>query len=347
MNDFKHQLITRAQEEGFVMTRVCRPDTVGAFPTHLKSFLASGYHGEMDWMERRIEWRSDPRKMWSDVRSIVMLAENYTPSFDPLNRLGWRDRGVISVYAQNQDYHQIIKKKLKRLAHWIISQAGGEVKIFVDTAPIPEKVLGQAAGLGWQGKHTNLVSRFLGNWIFLGSIFLTLHLETDEPEIDHCGSCQACLNICPTNAFPEPYQLDARRCISYLTIEHKGPVPEELRPLIGNRIYGCDDCLAVCPWNKFAEQAHESGYLARPELKAPQLAYLAKLTDSDFRRLFSSSPIKRIGRNRFIRNVLYAIGNSGRPKLSDVAKELASDVNYVVADAAKWAVKRLSFEHQN
>jgi len=342
MDDLKSRLVARALEEGFVMARVCRPDAVPNVPARLAAFLEAGYHGQMEWMERRVDWRGDPSALWPDAKSILMLAESYTPEHDPMERLAWRDRGVISVYAQNRDYHDLVKKRLKRLGRWLIDQAGGEIKVFVDTAPVPEKALGQAAGLGWQGKHTNLVSQDWGNWAFIGSIFTTLDLEPDEPETDHCGSCRSCLDICPTDAFPAPYQLDARRCISYLTIEHHGPVDEALRPMMGNRIYGCDDCLAVCPWNKFAVAASDVRYSARDDLADPALAELAKLTDAEFRAMFAGSPIKRIGRNRFIRNVLYAIGNSGDAELSDVASGLCSDPDPTVADAARWACKRLT-----
>jgi epoxyqueuosine reductase len=273
---------------------------------------------------------------------VIVLGESYTPEGDPLAGLGQTDCGNISVYARNKDYHDTVKKRLKRLARWLIAEAGGEVKVFVDTAPVPEKPLAEAAGLGWQGKHTNLVSRDLGSWFFIGSVFTTLELKTDPAEADHCGSCRACLDICPTDAFPAPYQLDARRCISYLTIEHKGPVDEDLRPGLGNRIYGCDDCLAVCPWNKFAVAAREVKYHARPDLVAPPLAELAALDDAGFRARFSGSPIKRIGHDRFIRNVLYAIGNSGDPALRGVAQARCEDADAAVRDAARWAVMRLS-----
>ena len=342
MDGLKEALVARALEEGFVMARVCRPDAVPEVPARLGAFLEAGYHGQMGWMERRVEWRGDPSALWPEARSVLMLAESYTPERDPMERLGWRDRGVISVYAQNRDYHDLVKKRLKRLGRWLIDQAGGEIKVFVDTAPVPEKALGQAAGLGWQGKHTNLVSRDWGNWAFLGSVFTTLELEPDAPEGDHCGSCRACLDVCPTDAFPAPYRLDARRCISYLTIEHHGPVDEELRALMGNRIYGCDDCLAVCPWNKFAVAASDIRYAARAELEAPKLADLAQLDDAGFRALFSGSPIKRIGRDRFVRNVLYAIGNSGDAALRPVAQGLCDDADATVADAARWAVARLT-----
>ena len=342
MTALKDRLIARALDEGFVAARVCRPDAVPEVPARLGAFLEAGYHGQMDWMERRVEWRGNPAALWPEARSVLMLAESYTPDQDPMERLGWRDRGVISVYAQNRDYHDLVKKRLKRLGRWLIEEAGGEIKVFVDTAPVPEKALGQAAGLGWQGKHTNLLSRDWGNWAFLGSVFTTLELEPNEPEIDHCGSCRSCLDICPTDAFPAPYQLDARRCISYLTIEHHGPVDEALRPLMGNRIYGCDDCLAVCPWNKFAVAASDMRYAARAELEAPKLAELAGLDDAAFRALFSGSPIKRIGRNRFVRNVLYAIGNSDDPDLIAVAANLRADPDTTVADAAEWAHQRLT-----
>ena len=339
--DLKEKVIARALDEGFVAARVCRPDTVPQVAERLATFVAEGRHGQMGWMEERMHWRADPSVLWPEARSVIMLAESYAPEHDPLAVLGRPELGAVSVYAQGRDYHDIVKKRLKRLARWLIAEAGGEVKVFVDTAPVPEKALGQAAGLGWQGKHTNLVSREWGNWAFLGSVFTTLELAPDAPERDHCGSCRACLDICPTDAFPAPYQLDARRCISYLTIEHKGPVDEELRGLLGNRIYGCDDCLAVCPWNKFAKQATEVKYHARHDLRAPELERLAQLDDPAFRAFFSGSPIKRIGRDRFVRNVLYAIGNSADARLLPVAQNLCDDEDAVVADAARWAAKRL------
>ena len=342
MDKLKQRLIARALEEGFVAARVCRPDTLPEAPARLAAFLEAGYHGQMGWMERRVEWRGDPAALWPEARSILMLADSYTPDRDPMERLDWRDRGAISVYAQNRDYHDVVKKRLKRLGRWLIEEAGGEIKVFVDTAPVPEKALGQAAGLGWQGKHTNLLSKDWGNWAFLGSVFTTLALEPDAPEEDHCGSCRACLDVCPTDAFPAPYQLDARRCISYLTIEHHGPVEEQLRPKMGNRIYGCDDCLAVCPWNKFAVAARDIRYVARAELEAPRLKDLAQLNDAAFRALFSGSSIKRIGRDRFVRNVLYAIGNSGEAGLVETAQNLCEDPDPTVADAARWAVQRLT-----
>ena len=337
----KDRLRAKALEEGFAGFGVCRPDSVPELPQRLKQFVDDGYHGQMAWMAERMAWRSDPTALWPEARSVVMLAEPYTPEHDPLAVLEQRDRAAISVYAQNRDYHDLVKKRLKRVGRWLVDEAGCEIKVFVDTAPVMEKPLAAAAGLGWQGKHTNLLSRELGNWFFLGSIFTTLDLEPDKAEAEKCGSCTACLDICPTNAFPAPYQLDARRCISYLTIEHKGPVPEELRALMGNRIYGCDDCLAVCPWNKFAVEAREIRYAARPELVAPPLRDLVALDDSAFRAMFSGSPVKRIGRNRFVRNVLYAIGNSGDAALMDAAAALTGDPAAEVADAAVWAVAQL------
>ncbi|WP_264211739.1 tRNA epoxyqueuosine(34) reductase QueG [Leisingera thetidis] len=340
----KERLVAQALAEGFVSCRICRPWDVPQVPERLNAFLEAGYHGQMGWMAERTHWRGDPSQLWPEARSVIMLAESYTPDEDPMAVVGQADRGAVSVYARNKDYHDLVKKRLKRLARWLIAEAGEacEVKVFVDTAPVPEKALGQAAGLGWQGKHSNLVSRDWGNWAFLGSVFTTLDLPADKAERDRCGSCRACLDSCPTDAFPAPYQVDARRCISYLTIEHKGPVEEELRGKLGNRIYGCDDCLAACPWNKFAVAASDMRYAARDELKAPRLAELAALDDAGFRAMFSGSPVKRIGRDRFVRNVLYAIGNSGLPGLRPVAQGLTGDPDAAVADAAAWAVRRLS-----
>lgn len=340
-DSLKQRLKAHALAEGFEACRVCRPCDVPQVPERLAAFLAKGYQGHMDWLADRAHWRGDPGALWPEARSVIVLAESYTPSENPLGNLEKPELATISVYARNKDYHDIVKKRLKRLARWLIAEAGGEVKVFVDTAPVPEKPLGQAAGLGWQGKHTNLLSRELGNWFFIGSIFTTLEIDTDPPEIDHCGSCRACLDICPTDAFPAPYQLDARRCISYLTIEHKGPVDEGLRVKMGNRIYGCDDCLAVCPWNKFAVEAREVRYHAREDLVSPELADLVELNDATFREKFSGSPIKRIGRDRFVRNVLYAIGNSGKAELVAKAQLLCEDPDPTVADAARWAVLRL------
>ncbi|MBL9072837.1 tRNA epoxyqueuosine(34) reductase QueG [Tabrizicola sp.] len=335
----KEQLVARALEEGFVKVGICRPDAVPEAAGRLRAYLAAGRHGQMGWMAEREGWRGSAAALWPEARSVIMLAEAYTPEGDPMAGLAQRDRGVISVYAQGKDYHDLVKRRLKRLGRWLIDQGGGEIKVFVDTAPVMEKPLAQAAGLGWQGKHTNLLGRDLGSWVFLGAIFTTLEFAPDEPEVSHCGTCTACLDICPTRAFPAPYQLDARRCISYLTIEHRGPVDTELRGCIGNRIYGCDDCLAVCPWNKFAVAAKEIGY--QPKHGLPELAELARLDDTGFRDRFAGSPIKRIGRDRFVRNVLYAIGNSGLPKLAPVAAGLVEDADPAVADAARWAVARL------
>jgi len=307
----------------------------------LQEFLAGGAHGDMAWMAANAERRGDPRVLWSDVRSILMLGVNYGPDRDPLAPLQERNRGAISVYAQGDDYHDLIKSRLKQIGRWLIDRGGGNVKVFVDTAPVMEKPLAAAAGLGWQGKHTNLVSRQFGSWLFLGAIFTTLDLPADAPESDHCGACRACLDICPTAAFPAPYRLDARRCISYLTIEHKGQIPHEFRPLMGNRIYGCDDCLAVCPWNKFALTGREIKLAAREALRAPRLADLARLDNGAFRALFAKSAVKRIGRARFVRNVLVAIGNSGDADLAAEAERLLEDESPLVRGAAVWALGRL------
>jgi len=319
---------------------ICAPDATPDTAERLGQFVALGRHGQMTWMAERMGWRGSAAALWPQARSVIMLAEVYTPNGNPLDVLAQRDHAAVSVYAQGRDYHDLVKKRLKRLGRWLVEETGAEIKVFVDTAPVMEKPLAQAAGLGWQGKHTNLLSRDLGNWFFLGSIFTTLDLPRDTPEISHCGNCTACLDICPTQAFPAPYQLDARRCISYLTIEHKGAIDPDLRPLLGNRIYGCDDCLAVCPWNKFAVAASEIGYINR--VGAPPLAEMAALDDTAFRTWFSGSPIKRIGRDRFLRNVLYAIGNSGDPALICAAQAHLSDPDTAVADAAAWAISRLS-----
>ncbi len=304
----------------------------------LNAFVSTGAHGEMAWLAERLEQRAQPRVLWPEVASVVALGLNYGPDEDPLAVLARRERGAISVYAQGRDYHELVKRRLKALARWMIRRFGGDVKVFVDTAPVAEKPLAQRAGLGWQGKHTNLVSRAHGSWLFLGEIYTTLALPPDQAERDHCGTCSACLDICPTRAFPAPYRLDARRCISYLTIEHPGPIPHEFRRAMGNRIYGCDDCLAVCPWNKFA-RAHAEPALAGGG--APALAELAALDDAGFRARFSGSPVKRIGRNRFVRNVAIAIGNSDAPALRGAAQALAGDADPVVAEAGQWAVEAL------
>lgn len=331
---------------GFVAMGVTRPDAIPDAPARLAAFLDAGYHGQMGWMADRVAWRENPAALWPEARSIILLAEAYTPDDDPLAALNRRDRGAISVYARNRDYHDVVKKKLKRLGRWLLDQAGSDaaIKVFVDTAPVMEKPLAAAAGLGWQGKHTNLLGRDFGNWVFLGAVFTTLDLPADAPARENCGSCTACLDICPTRAFPAPFQLDARRCVSYLTIEHKGPVDPDLRAGLGNRIYGCDDCLAVCPWNKFAQHATEVKYAARPDLLSPPLADLATLDDAAFRARFSGSPIKRIGRDRFVRNVCYAIGNSGDPALIPAVQSLCDDPDPAVADAARWALTRLTGE---
>jgi epoxyqueuosine reductase len=308
----------------------------------LREFVAADRHGSMTWMADTLERRSHPNAMWPDARSAIVLGMNYGPDHDPREAQADPTSGALSVYAQGDDYHELIKGRLKQLAGFVASRFPCEVKVFVDTAPLMEKPLAERAGLGWQGKHTNLLSRSHGNWLFLGSILTTLELPPDPPESDHCGSCRACLNACPTAAFPAPYQLDARRCLSYLTIEHAGPWPEEFRAKMGNRIYGCDDCLAACPWNKFAQAGRELRLQARDALRAPKLADLARLDDAAFRALFSKSPVKRIGRDRFVRNVLYALGNSGDPSLAAVAAELTTDPSLVVADAARWALGRLS-----
>ncbi len=343
--ELKRRLVAQARLEGFVAAGICAPDAIPEAASRLRRFLDEGRHGQMGWMAERVVWRGNPQALWPGARSVIMLAESYAPEVDPLAVLDRRERGAISVYARGRDYHDLVKKRLKRLGRWLIEEARkgsepAEIKVFVDTAPVMEKPLAQAAGLGWQGKHTNLLSRQFGNWVFLGAIFTTLDLPKDGPETEHCGRCTACLDICPTRAFPAPFQLDARRCISYLTIEHAGPVDEELRPLLGNRIYGCDDCLAVCPWNKFAVAARETGYADR--VGEPALADLAALDDAGFRARFAGSPVKRIGRDRLVRNVLYAIGNSGRPELAAVAAALAGDPDPAVADAARWAVARLA-----
>ncbi|HXY90040.1 MAG TPA: tRNA epoxyqueuosine(34) reductase QueG [Xanthobacteraceae bacterium] len=338
----KAALRAKAKDEGFDVFGVTEPAAIGEAGRHFEGWLAAGAEGDMDWLARTRTRRADPHALWPQAKSVIALGLNYGPDENPLALLAQRTRGAISVYAKGEDYHELIKGKLKRIGQWLVREAGGEIKVFVDTAPVLEKPLAAAAGLGWQGKHTNLVSREFGSWLFLGSIFTTLALPLDTAETDHCGNCRACLDICPTAAFPAPYQLDARRCISYLTIEHKGPIPRELRAQIGNRIYGCDDCLAVCPWNKFAQTGREARLAARAENRAPELAELARLEDADFRARFSKSPIKRSGRDRFVRNVLIAIGNSGDPALAAAAREQLDDASPLVRGAAVWALARLS-----
>jgi len=336
----KDRLVARALAEGFSKLGICAPDAAPETATRLRAFLEAGHHGQMAWMAEREHWRGNAAALWPEARSVIMLAEVYTPETDPRAVLAQPDRAAISAYAQGKDYHDLVKRRLKRLGGWFATEAQAEIKVFVDTAPVMEKPLAQAAGLGWQGKHTNLLSRDLGNWFFLGAIFTTADLPKDTAEISHCGSCTACLDACPTNAFPAPYRLDARRCISYLTIEHKGRIEPDLRALLGNRIYGCDDCLAACPWNKFAAAARDIGY--QPRIGAPELADLVTLDDASFRSRFAGSPIKRIGRDRFIRNVLYAIGNSANPALRDAVLPLLNDPDDAVSDAAAWAAEKLS-----
>ncbi|WP_312417550.1 tRNA epoxyqueuosine(34) reductase QueG [Shinella sp.] len=330
-----------AADKGFDLCRITAPDSIPEAPARLADFLAADYHGTMDWMAETQARRADPRVLWNDVRSIVLFGMNYGPAHDPRAVLAMPERAAISVYAQNRDYHDIIKGKLKEVATRFAARGGEDVKVFVDTAPVMEKPLAAAAGLGWQGKHTNLVSRTHGSWLFLGSLFTTADLLRDEPERDHCGSCRACLDACPTDAFPSPYKLDARRCISYLTIEHKGTIAPDLRAKIGNRIYGCDDCLAACPWNKFAAAASEMKLVARDELKAPAIADLLVLDDTAFRSHFSGSPVKRIGRDRFVRNTLIAAGNSRDRGLIASCIRLADDTAPMVRGMAAWALSRL------
>jgi epoxyqueuosine reductase len=340
---FVAELKEEARRLGFADCRITRPDAVPEAAARLRDWLAEGCHGEMGWMEGRADQRGNPATLWPDVKSVIMLGMAYTPGHDPLALAGQGGHGRISVYAQGQDYHDVVKRALKALARWMVEKAPCELKVFVDTAPVMEKPLAAAAGIGWQGKHTNLVSRDHGSWLFLGAIYTTLDLMPDPPERDHCGSCDACQRACPTNAFPAPYRLDARRCISYLTIEHKGPIPEDLRPGIGNHVYGCDDCLAVCPWNKFAAAAAaHRAFLPRAELVAPQLADLLDLDDAGFREMFAGSPVKRIGRGRMVRNAAIAAGNSGDPALRPALQRLVGDEDPVVADAARWALARLA-----
>lgn len=331
----------RARTCGFDIVGVTKPDAVPEAKARLERFIADGAYGDMVWMATTVERRASPAALWPAVRSVIMLGLNYTPHEDPLAILQLRDRGAISTYAKGDDYHDLIKSRLKQLARWLADNAGGDVRVFVDTAAVMEKPVAAKAGLGWQGKHTNLVSRQFGSWLFLGSIFTTLELPADDASEDNCGTCRACLDVCPTAAFPEPYRLDARRCISYLTIEHKGPIPREFRAAMGNRIYGCDDCLAHCPWNKFAVQGREAKLAARETLRAPALAELARLDDAQFRTLFAKTAIKRTGRDRFVRNVLIGIGNSGDATLALEAERLLHDASPLVRGAAVWALSRL------
>ncbi|HUJ04272.1 MAG TPA: tRNA epoxyqueuosine(34) reductase QueG, partial [Rhizomicrobium sp.] len=330
-----------ARSEGFDVVGFARAALPHNANAHLTEFLAQGRHGTMEWMARNAARRGDPKELWPDAKSVIVVGMNYGPDRDPLAHHAHENIGVISVYAQGDDYHDVLKAKLKRLAAFVSDTFGGEVKVFVDTAPVMEKPIAEAAGIGWQGKHTNLVSREFGSWLFLGSVFTTLEIEPDEAETDHCGACRQCLDVCPTGAFTAPYEIDARRCISYLTIEHKGHIPREFRAAIGNRVYGCDDCLSVCPWNKFASIAHEARLQARGELAAPELRELVKLDDAAFRALFRGSAIKRIGRDCFVRNVLIAIGNSGDASLIESAKGSLSDPSPLVRAMAVWALSRL------
>jgi epoxyqueuosine reductase len=335
-------LAAAAAEEGFEPPRVVRPDAIPEAGKRLYAFLAAGRHGDMDWMERTSERRARPTVLWPQARSVIMLAMSYAPAGDPLTALQDPRRGAISCYAKGRDYHDIIKRGLKRIARGLVERTDGDVRVFVDTAPLMEKPLAQAAGIGWQGKHTNLVSRQHGSWLFLGAILTTAEIAPDEPETDHCGSCQRCLDICPTHAFPAPYVLDARRCIAYLTIEHRGHIAEEFRAAMGNRVFGCDDCLAVCPWNKFAASARETRFLARTETDSPPLADLLALDDDAFRARFAGTPIKRTGRDRVVRNALIAAGNSGDRSLLDVVRRRLADHSPLVRAMAVWALRRLS-----
>ena len=341
----EQRLKAEALRLGFAACAIAPADAAPRSAERLRQWLDAGHHGDMLWMAERAGQRGSPQALWPEVRSVIMLGMSYAPGRDPLALADVRDRGRISVYAQGRDYHDVVKKGLKALARWLVEQQPGALKVFVDTAPVMEKPLAEAAGLGWQGKHSNLVSRTHGSWLFLGAIYSEIALAPDMPEKDHCGSCTACQAACPTDAFPAPYVVDARRCISYLTIEHKGPIPEALRAGIGNRIYGCDDCLAVCPWNKFAEVAAANrAFVGRAELAAPELGDLLALDDAGFREIFAGSPIKRIGRNRMVRNAAIAAGNSGDRGLIGRLRPLTEDEDAVVAEAARWAIEQLERE---
>jgi epoxyqueuosine reductase len=333
----------KAAELGFAACGIARADAAPRAGERLRQWLDEGCHGSMIWMEKRAHHRVSPQALWTDVRSVIALGMSYAPAVVPLALTGEGAHGRISVYAQGGDYHDVVKRALKALGRWLVQEAPGDIKVFVDTAPVMEKPLAEAAGIGWQGKHTNLVSRAHGNWLFLGAIYTTLEFEADGGARSTCGSCDACQRACPTDAFPAPYRLDARRCISYLTIEHKGPIPHEFRQAIGNRIYGCDDCLAVCPWNKFAQSAAANrAFHPRAELVAPELVDLLSLDEPGFREVFAGSPIKRIGRDRMVRNCLIAAGNSGDQRLVEPVRRLLDDPDPVVAEAAGWALARLS-----
>jgi epoxyqueuosine reductase len=339
--DLKSRLLAEARALGFDAVNVTRPDAIGAAGERLMAFLAHGRHGDMDWMESTAERRRDPRALWPEVRSIVMLGMSYAPERNPLDGLQQPDRGIVSVYAQGKDYHDVVKARLKALARWLHAASGQDVKVFVDTAPLMEKPLAQAAGLGWQGKHTNLVSRTHGSWLFLGAIASLADLEADEPEVDHCGSCRRCLDVCPTQAFPAPYQLDARRCIAYLTIEHKGHIDRAFRRAMGNRVFGCDDCLAVCPWNKFAAASREAKFAAVEGTQLPPLGELLALDDERFRERFRGTPVKRTGRDRFLRNVLIAAGNTRDRSLADDVRPHVRATSPLVRAMAAWALQEM------
>ena len=342
--DIRAEIRGQALQEGFDVVRFAVANAAPQSGERLAAFLAQERHGSMDWMQKNADRRADPKTLWPEAKTAIMLGVNYGPRSDRFDKDIPPDRAAISVYAQGDDYHDVIKGALKRFGHFIADKYAADVKVFIDTAPVMEKPLAQTSGVGWQGKHTNLVSRLYGSWLFLGSVFTTLELSPDEAEVDHCGGCHRCLDVCPTNAFPAPYELDARRCISYLTIEHKGHIPAEFREPMGNRIYGCDDCLAVCPWNKFASLARDIRLRARAELVQPKLSELAKLNDAEFREIFRGSPIKRIGRDRFVRNVLIAIGNAGDAKLLPNVEELLDDPSPLVRAMAVWALHRLAPE---
>jgi len=339
--NLKNSLIEKSKEFGFDVIKITKPNISKENKDYFDKFLFNNFHGEMDWLENNKERRKSPKKLWNDVESIIMLGVNYGPDHDPLDSIKLKNTGNISVYAKGNDYHDIIKKNLKKLGRWFVQEIKSEVKVFVDTAPVMEKPLAQKAGLGWQGKHTNLVSREFGSWLFLGSIYTNIVIDTDEEELDHCGNCTSCIDICPTQAFPEPYKLDARKCISYLTIEHKGPIPINLRSKIGNRIYGCDDCLAICPWNKFAKESNEMKFSSNHNKESFSLEKLSLLDDRNFRLMFSKSPIKRIGRNRFLRNVLIALGNSKSKSAAHYIKRNLGDKSPIVRGAAVWAINQI------
>ena len=339
--NLKNSLIEKSKEFGFDVIKITKPNISKENKDYFDKFLFNNFHGEMDWLENKKERRKSPKKLWNDVESIIMLGVNYGPDHDPLDSIKLKNTGNISVYAKGNDYHDIIKKNLKKLGRWFVQEIKSEIKVFVDTAPVMEKPLAQKAGLGWQGKHTNLVSREFGSWLFLGSIYTNIVIDTDEEELDHCGNCTSCIDICPTQAFPEPYKLDARKCISYLTIEHKGPIPINLRSKIGNRIYGCDDCLAICPWNKFAKESNEMKFSSNHNKESFSLEKLSLLDDRNFRLMFSKSPIKRIGRDRFLRNVLIALGNSKSKSAAHYIKRNLGDKSPIVRGAAVWAINQI------